>query len=97
MDRASQALVQGIPYGVRKTYRALAEYYNVARSTLHDRLTLCEEKAIVNLFLLMTEYGQPVRIKHIPSLAFSIACQQSTNKPPKPPGKNWARAFENVV
>jgi hypothetical protein len=31
----------------------------------------------------------------IPSLAFSIARQRpTTDKPPKPPGKNWARAFE---
>ena len=37
MDRASQALVQGIPHGVRNTYRALAEHHSVARSTLHDR------------------------------------------------------------
>jgi hypothetical protein len=36
-----------------------------------------------------------VRIKFIPSLAFSIARQRSTtNKPFKPLGKNWARAFE---
>jgi hypothetical protein len=34
-------------------------------------------------------------IKHAPSLAHSIACQRSTtDKPIKPPGKNWARAFE---
>ena len=110
MDRASQALVQGIPPGVRNTYRALAEHSGVARSTLHDRahgqrskeekaqsqqyLTPCEEKAVVNFVLHMSEFGQRVRIKHIPSLAFSIARQRSTNKPPKPPGKNWARGFE---
>lgn len=110
MDRASQALAQGIPHGVRNTYRALAEHHNVARSTLHDRahgkrskeekaqsqqyLTPCEEKAIVNFLLQMAEFGQPVRIKHIPSLAFSVARQRSMNKPAKPPGKNWARAFE---
>jgi hypothetical protein len=107
MDRASQALAQGIPHGVRNTYRALAEYHDVARSTLHDRahgqrskeqkaqskqyLTPCEEKAVVNFLLQMAEFGQPVPIKHIPSLAFSVARKRSTNKPP---GKNWARAFE---
>jgi hypothetical protein len=42
----------------------------------------------------MAEFGQPVRIKHIPSLAFIVARQRSTNKPAKPLGKNWARAFE---
>ena len=110
MDRASQALVQGIPPGVRNTYRALAEHSGVARSTLHDRahgqrskeekaqsqqyLTPCEEKAVVNFVLHMSEFGQRVRIKYIPSLAFSVARQRSTNKPPKPPGRNWAGAFE---
>jgi hypothetical protein len=43
----------------------------------------------------MCALGQPVRIKFVPSLAFSIARQRSTsNKPTKPPGKNWAQAFE---
>ena len=44
----------------------------------------------------MSNFGQPVRIKHIPSLALSIARQRSivTDNPTKPPGKNWARAFE---
>jgi hypothetical protein len=110
MDRASQVLAQGTPPGVRNTYRALAEHSGVARSTLYYRalgrrskeqkaqsqqyLTPCEEKAVVNFLLQMAEFEQPVRIKHIPSLAFSVARQRSTNKPPKPPGRNWARAFE---
>ena len=110
MDRASQALAQGIPHGVRNTYRALADHHNVARSTFHDRahgqrsreqkaqsqqyLTPYEEKAVVNFLLQMAEFRQPVWIKHIPLLAFSVARQRSMNKPPKPLGKNWARAFE---
>jgi hypothetical protein len=58
-------------------------------------LTPEEEKAVVTFLLLMSNLGQPVRIKFIPSLAFSVARQRSTtNKPIKPPGKNWARAFE---
>lgn len=45
--------------------------------------------------LLMSSLGHPVGIKFIPSLAFSIARRRSTAiKPIKPPGKNWARAFE---
>jgi hypothetical protein len=110
MDRASQALAEGVPHGILNTYRGLADHHNVARSTLHDRahgqrskeekaqsqqyLTPCEEKAIVNFVLHMAKFGQRIRIKYIPSLAFSVARQRSTNKPPKPPGKNWARAFE---
>ena len=76
MDRASQALAQGIPHGVRNTYRALADHHNVARSTFHDRahgqrsreqkaqsqqyLTPYEEKAVVNFLLQMAEFRQPV-------------------------------------
>jgi hypothetical protein len=111
MDPASQALVQGLRSDVRITYAALSEQSNVPLSTLHHRaqgrlskqetaqrrqyLTPEEEKAVVNFLLLMCALGQPVRIKFVPSLAFSIVRQRSTsNKPTKPPGKNWARAFE---
>lgn len=102
---------QLLPPGVRRTYRALAKHSDVARSTLHHRargrrskeeknlsqqyLTLSEEKAVVKFLLQMSNLGQPVRIKHIPSLAFSVARYRSlTNKPMKPPGRNWARFFE---
>jgi hypothetical protein len=57
-------------------------------------LTPCEEKAVLNFALQMAEFGQRIRIKYIPSLAFSITRQRSTNIPSKPRGKNWARAFE---
>jgi hypothetical protein len=58
-------------------------------------LTPEEEKAVVNFLLLMCALRQPVRIKFVPSLAFGIVRQRSTsNKPTKPPGKNWAWAFE---
>lgn len=111
MDRASQALADGLPPAVRRTYAALSEHSNVPLSTLHHRargrlskkvtaerrqyLTPEEERAVVNFLLLMCAFGQPVRIKFIPSLAFSIVGRRSTaSKPVKPPGKNWARAFE---
>jgi hypothetical protein len=47
----------------------------------------------------MFEFGQPVRIKHIPTLAFSLARQQATTtaKPTKLPGKNWARSVEKRI
>ena len=94
-----------------REHAAIAELTNVPLSTLHHRdrgrpskqqsaqrrqyLTPKEEKALVNFLLLMSTLGQPVRIKFIPALAFSIARQRSTmNKTVKPPGKNWARAFE---
>jgi hypothetical protein len=37
MDKASQALAQETPHGVRNTYRGRAEHFKVPRSTLHDR------------------------------------------------------------
>ena len=110
MDPASQALKKGLPSGVSDPYAVLSTQSEVPRSTLYHRahvrpskeekaqrqqyLTPEEEKAVVKFLLLMSSLGQPVRIKFIPSLAFSIACQRSANKPTKPPCKNWARAFE---
>ena len=112
MDPASQALAEAFSSNQRETYRTIAEKSNVPRSTLHRRkhggtsketkaqrqqyLTVEEEKALVLFLLLTSSFGQPVRIKYVPTLAFSIACRRSTttNKPIKPPGKNWARAFE---
>jgi hypothetical protein len=88
MDPASQALAQGLCSDVRRTYAALSEQSNVPLSTLHHRargrlskqetakrrqyLTPEEEQAVVNFLLLMCALGQPVRIKFVPSLAFSI-------------------------
>jgi hypothetical protein len=99
MDRASQVLAEGIPPGVRNTYRARSEYGKVARSTLNSRalgrrskeekdqsqqyLTPCEEKAIVSFLLQMAEFGQPVRIKHLPSFSLqrrSPAIHEQTSK-----------------
>ena len=54
-----------------------------------------EEDALVKFLLQMSDLGQPVRIKFIPLLAFCVARQRSKQaQPPKPPNKNWARAFE---
>lgn len=111
MDPASRALADALSKNEPMSYRALAQEKNVPRSTLHRRkhggmskaarghlqqyLTIEEEKALVMFLLLMSRFGQPVRIKYIPTLAFSIACRRSTTKKPvKPPGKNWARSFE---
>jgi hypothetical protein len=37
MDRASQVLVQAVPPGVPRSYRALADHGNVPHSTLYHR------------------------------------------------------------
>ncbi|KFZ24430.1 hypothetical protein V502_01093 [Pseudogymnoascus sp. VKM F-4520 (FW-2644)] len=83
---------------------------NVPLSTLHHRargrpskekaaqgkqyLTPSEEIALDKYLKLMADLGNHVRIKFLPSLAFSIACQRSTtDKAIKPPNKNWPQGF----
>ena len=53
-----------------------------------------EEKSLAKYLIDMSNIGYPVRIKYIPSLAFIIARQRTTNIKTKPPGKNWYKAFE---
>ncbi len=44
----------------------------------------------------MSNLGQPVRIKYIPSIAYLATRHRSVSERPlKPPGKNWAKALEN--
>jgi len=51
-------------------------------------LTVEEEKAVRAFLLLISSCGQPVRVKSIPMLAFSIARRRSpTLRPIKPPGE----------
>jgi hypothetical protein len=106
MDRASQALAEGLEPGVRVTYTALSKKSKVARSTLFYRkngrpsreakarkqqyLTPPEEKALVKYLVRMSDLGFPLPIKYIPSLAFTIA----RGRKPNPPSKNWAKRFE---
>ncbi|XP_014551484.1 hypothetical protein COCVIDRAFT_20277 [Bipolaris victoriae FI3] len=110
MDPASQALAQRLPKGVRDTCAARSEHGDVPISTLIHRrlgrrsraeqaqsqqyLPREEEKALVKFLLLMSSLGQPVRVKYLRSLAFSIARQRSTKKSIKRLEKNWPRAFE---
>jgi hypothetical protein len=106
MDEASRILAPGIS----GSYAKRVEDAEVSKSTLHARahgrpsrqqkdqgqqyLSSSEEKAVVKFLLHMANLGQPVRIKYIPSLAFSIASKRSTNRPTKPPGRNWPQSFE---
>jgi len=110
-NQASQALTQGLPLDVRGTYSALAERGNIPHSTVwyhnHGRpskeekaqrqqyLTPSEEKALIKFLLQIAALKSPVRIKFIPSLAFSIARQRSTSKAIRPPEKNRPQAFTN--
>jgi hypothetical protein len=111
MDKASRVLAQDPPSGVPRSYRAIADHSGVPRSTLHHRahgrrsieekaesqqyLTPFEEKAVVDFILQMAELGTPVRIKYIPSIAFSSTRHRPLpDRPLKPPGKNWVKALE---
>ena len=113
MDRASQVLAQSLPPDIPRTWAALSEWSGVPLTTLyyraHRRQSIQEktqgqqylapedEKALVTFLLLMSDLGQPVRVKYILSLAFNIARQRffvTTDHLIKPPNKNWPRAFE---
>lgn len=111
MDRASQVLARGVPPSVPRSYRALADPGNVPRSTLHHRargrrsigekaqsqqyLTPWEEDVVIKYLLQMSDLGQPIRMKFIPSRAFSVTRHRpTTDRPLKPPGRNWAKALE---
>ena len=109
-DRASKALAEASLPGEPRTYDATSKRSGVPLSTLYHRdhrrpsreakaqgqlyLTPSEEKALEKHLILMADLGNPVRIKCLPALAFSIARQRSTNKAAKPPNKNWAQAFQ---
>jgi hypothetical protein len=109
MDSASKALA-GAPPNDNRTWAARSDSCGAALTTLYNRhrgrpskektaqrqqyLTVEEEKALVAFLLLMSSFGQHVRIKYILTLAFSIARRRSpTSRPSKPPGKKWAQAF----
>lgn len=87
MDKASQALAQGVPTGMSSLYRAVADHSGVPCSTLyypaHGRQSIeakaqaqqylapFEEKAVVQFILQMAKLGTLVRIKYIPSIALT--------------------------
>lgn len=103
-DRASKALVEASLLGEPRTYDARSKRSGVPLTTFYYRdhkrpsreakaegqlyLTLSEEKALEKYLKLIADLGNPVRIKCLPALAFSIARQRSTNKAAKPLGKN---------
>jgi hypothetical protein len=109
-DRASKALAEASLPGEPQTYDARSKRSGVPLTTLYYRehgrpskeekaqgqqyLTPSEEKALKKYLKLIADLGNPVRIKCLPALAFSIARQRSTNKAAKPPGKNWPRGFQ---
>jgi hypothetical protein len=101
MDRASQALAQGVPPGVPSSYRALADHSDVPRSTLHHRargrrsleekargqlyLRPHEEDVVVKYLLQMSNLDLPIRMKFIPSVAFCATRQRPAADRPLKP------------
>ena len=66
-----------------------------AKAQTQQYLTPPEEKAVVEFMLRMSDFGQAVRIKHVPFIAFSATRHRpASDRPVKPPGKNWAKALE---
>ncbi|KAF2647103.1 DDE-domain-containing protein [Lophiostoma macrostomum CBS 122681] len=111
MDKASRVLAEGLPEGMPNTYAALAAHGDVPLSTLHYRargrrsleakaqsqqyLYPYEENALVEFLLHQSTLGRPVRMKHIPSLAFSATRHRPpADRPLKPPGVNWTKGLE---
>lgn len=57
-------------------------------------LRAAEEKALVNYVIQQDALGLSVRVKYLPSIAFSLACKRCpADRPEKPPGKNWPQHF----
>ena len=76
-------------------HRARGQRSREERAQSQQYLTPEEEKAVIRFVLLMSSLGKPVRIMSILVLAFSVARRRSAaNRPSKPPGRNWPRAFE---
>jgi hypothetical protein len=103
-DCASKALAEASLPREPRTYDATSKRSRVPLTTLYYRdhrrrskeekaqgqqyLTPSEEKALEKYLKLMADFGNPVQIKCLLTLAFSIAHQRSTNKATKPLGKN---------
>jgi hypothetical protein len=50
---------------------------------------------MVDFVLQMSTLGTPMRIKYIPSIAYTVArSRPEPDRPLKPPGKNWAKSLE---
>jgi len=110
MDKASQALAYGCPKGLRTSFRALADHSGVARTTLQHRargrpsreqkaihqryLYPWEEEALTKFLIHQDALGRPVQMKHVLSIAFSLACKRPlADRPCNPPYRNWAQFF----
>ncbi|KAF8848728.1 hypothetical protein BDZ45DRAFT_635332 [Acephala macrosclerotiorum] len=93
MDRASQVLTQGVPPGVPRSYRALADHGKKAQGQQY--LKPYEEEVIVKYLLQMSDFDYSIRMKFIFSLVYSITCYRSTTERPlKAFDRNWTKTLE---
>jgi hypothetical protein len=66
-----------------------------AKAQKQRYLTPYEANAVVEFVLQQKAFGTPVRMKHIAAIAFSATRNRPpADRPLKPPGPNWAKAFE---
>ena len=100
-DRVSETLAKGLPPGVPKSFRALADYTGIPCTTLQHRakgrrcweekkeaqqwLTPYEETALVNMLVQQDAIGFAVRIKYIREIAFTLACKRPEAERPAQP------------
>jgi hypothetical protein len=101
MDKASQVLIEGLPEGVNRLFRALVDYSEVPCTTLQHRargrrsreekaqsqqyLYPWEAKAVVRFLIQQDALGRSVRIKYLRSIAFSLASQRPPADRPSKP------------
>jgi DDE superfamily endonuclease len=101
MDRATQVLAQGVPAGVPKSFRALADHGDIPRTTLQHRargrqsieekaqtqqyLYPWEAKALVKFLIHQDALGRSVQIKYVRSIAWTLARQRPPSDRPSKP------------
>ena len=77
-------------------HRAHGRQSREEKAQSQQYLTLAEEMAVATFVLQMSDLGYPVRMKYMPCIAYSATRHRPVSeRPPKPPSKNWAKAFEN--
>jgi hypothetical protein len=76
-------------------HRKLERESGRAKADKQRYLTQYEANAVVEFLLQQKAFGTPVRMKHVAAIAFSATRNRPlADRPPKPPGPNWAKAFE---
>jgi hypothetical protein len=108
-DHASKALAEPSLPEEPQTYNAISKHSRVSLTTLYycnyrqcskeekaqgqQYLTLSEKKAFEKYLKLIADLRNPVQIKFLSTLVFSIVCQHLMNKATKPLSKNWPQSF----